>query len=175
LTRRRHHVTTGDMMTLLLRTLHAMSPQMSYDLIRKRMADIVPFNTLVGIEIVSLGDGVSTARLPLRRDLTNHIQTLHASALFALAEAASGAAMSGAFASVITTVRPVATGASIEFLKTAKTGVTAQARIAGDSAAFRQTLADAGKAMFDVVVDITDEAGLEIARVKVGWHVAQKR
>jgi uncharacterized protein (TIGR00369 family) len=148
---------------------------MSYDVIRKNMASIVPFNTLVGIEIVSLGDGVAEAVLPFRSEVTNHIETIHASALFALAEATSGAAMSGVFAPVITAVRPVATQATIEFLKTARTKTTARAHVMGEPAALRANLESAGKVTFDVQVTVSDDGGTEVARVKVGWHVGQKR
>jgi uncharacterized protein (TIGR00369 family) len=134
------NVTNGDMMTLLLRTLYQVSPRMSYDVIRKNMSRLLPFNTLVGIEIVSLGDGVAEAVLPYRHEVTNHIDTTHASALFALAEATSGAAMSGAFAPVITAVRPVATEATIAFLKTVRTKATARAQVKGETAALRDTL-----------------------------------
>jgi uncharacterized protein (TIGR00369 family) len=169
------NVTSGDMITFVLRTLYQVSPRMSYDVIRKNMGRVLPFNTLVGIEIVSLGDGVAEAVLPFRREVTNHIESTHASALFALAEAASGAAMSGAFAPVITAVRPVATEAKIEFLKTARTKTTARAQVMGQSVALRDSLESTGKAVFDVQVIVTDEAGTEVARVKVGWHVGQKR
>jgi uncharacterized protein (TIGR00369 family) len=148
---------------------------MSYDIIRKNMASLVPFNTFVGIEIVSLGDGIAEAILPFRREVTNHIETTHASAIFALAEATSGAAMSGAFAPVITAVRPVAIQATIEYLKTARTKTTARAQVLGEPAALRANLENAGKVTFDVWVNVTDDGGTEVARVKVGWHVGQKR
>jgi uncharacterized protein (TIGR00369 family) len=152
-----------------------MGPWMAYEIIRKRLAGIVPFNTLVGIEIVSLGDGVAEAVLSYRQELTNHIETVHASAIFALAEATSGAAMSGAFAPMITSVRPVATSATIEFSKTARTTLTARARVMGETAGLRAGLETAGKVTFDVQVMIADDTETEVARVTVAWHVGQKR
>jgi uncharacterized protein (TIGR00369 family) len=163
------------MIKFALPILHLVRPSMVYDIVRKRLAEVVPFNTFLGIEVVSLADGVAEARLPLRREVMNHIETMHAAATFALAEAASGAAMSGAFVADILSVRPVATGATIEFLKTAKTSVTARAKTLEVPEVLRARLKADGKVVFDVVVDVSDEAGVVFSRVKVGWHVSQKR
>ena len=53
-----------------------------YSLLRKRLGEIIPLNRLLGIEFVSIGDGVATARLPFRQDSTNHLGTVHATAMF---------------------------------------------------------------------------------------------
>ncbi|MFM2423393.1 MAG: hypothetical protein RL291_1923 [Pseudomonadota bacterium] len=147
---------------------------MLYAELRKRMAQVVPFNTTLGIEVRDLGDGTGETFLPFRKDLTNHIDTVHASAIFALAEAASGAAMTGAFAPVITSVRPVAASATIKFLKTTKTGIVARAQTQTAGAALRDDLAKNGKAVFDVAVAIDDMDGVRIADIVVAWHVRGK-
>jgi hypothetical protein len=38
----------------------------------------------------------------------------------------------------------------------------------------RAKLADAGKAVFEVTVDVRDAGGADIAQVTVVWHVAKK-
>jgi uncharacterized protein (TIGR00369 family) len=147
---------------------------MVYDMIRRRMSDILPFNTFVGVEIVSLADGVAEARLPFRTEVTNHIGTMHAAALFTVAEAASGAAVSGAFAPVIVSVKPVAAKATIEYLKIAKATVTARAKTVEPPADLRDRLHKDGRVAFDVVVDVA-EVETSVARMVVGWHVAKKK
>lgn len=145
-----------------------------YDLLRQRLGEIVPLNTLLGIEIVSIGDGVAEARIPFRTEVTNHLGTLHATAIFGLAEAASGAAMSGAFAPVILRIRPVAASAQVTFLKIARSDLTAHAVTGEPSQALRDKLAHDGKVTFDVAVTMRDASNHDIAEMTVAWHVSQK-
>lgn len=163
------------MLGYVIPLLYAVRPSMVYEIVRRRMSEIIPLNVLLGIEIASIGNGVAETRLPVRQDLTNHIGTLHASAIFAVAEAASGGAMSGAFAPVILNVRPVAANATIEFLKPAKTSLVARAKTLEEPAALRDRLDKDGKVAFDLAVVVADEEGNNVARVKVGWHVAAKK
>ena len=59
-------------------------------------------------------------RLPDRAELTNHVGSQHAGALFTVAEAASGAAFLGAFADRLAEVTPLARSAEISYEKIAK-------------------------------------------------------
>jgi uncharacterized protein (TIGR00369 family) len=145
-----------------------------YDIIRRRLGEIIPLNKLLGIEIISIGDGVAEARLAFRPELTNHIGSVHATAIFGLAEAASGYAMSGAFAPVILKIRPVAANANVSFTKIARTDLIAHARTVGSPEELRANLAAAGRVLFDVVVNVHDDAGLAVGQVTVAWHVARK-
>jgi uncharacterized protein (TIGR00369 family) len=152
----------------------AVGPWIVYEMIRRRMGEIIPLNKLVGIEVVSIGDGVAEARLAFRREVTNHIGSVHATAIFGLAEAASGGAMSGAFAPVLMNVRAVAASANVTFTKIARTDLIAHARTVGSSEELRAKLGDAGKVVFDVVVDVRDAAGGDVAQVTVIWHLSQR-
>jgi acyl-coenzyme A thioesterase PaaI-like protein len=147
---------------------------MVYELIRRRMDDIIPLNKLVGIEILSIGDGVAEACVALRPDLTNHIGSAHATLIFGVAEAASGAAMSGALAPSVADIRPVAAQAQIAFLKIAKSNLTAKARVSESTDALRARLAETSKVVFDVNIGVFDEANDEIAQVTVNWHVSKR-
>ena len=84
-----------------------------------QLAAATPFARHAGVEIVEIADGLATARLVQAEQLSNHIGTVHAGALFTLGETASGAAMVGAFAEVATQMRPLATSAKISYLKLA--------------------------------------------------------
>jgi uncharacterized protein (TIGR00369 family) len=145
-----------------------------YDLVRRRLNEIIPLNKLLGIEIVSIGDGVAEARLPFRDDLTNHMGTMHATAIFGLAEAASGCAMSGAFVPIILRIRAVAVTATAKFSKIARGDLIARARVLGESGALQETLAAAGRVQFDVQVSVLDPAGAEIGELTVAWQVSSK-
>ena len=69
-----------------------------YDMIKAHLSKAVPFANHTGVVIEELAAGTARATLALRPEVSNHIGTMHAGAVFTLAEAASGAAMAGAFA-----------------------------------------------------------------------------
>ena len=82
------------MLKYALPLVFVVRPSIVYEMLRRRIAEIIPLNKLLGIEIISIGDGVAETRLPFRSEVTNHIGSMHASAIFGVAEAASGCAMS---------------------------------------------------------------------------------
>lgn len=142
-----------------------------HEMIRAQLAATVPFATHVGVEIAEVGDGRAAARLGQAPTTVNHIGTQHAGALFTLGEAASGAAMAGAFATRLAQVRPVAGAAEIRYLRIAKGTITAAAALSDDVAALTGTLEAEGKVAFDVDVTMRDEAGEDVATMKVAWHL----
>ena len=162
------------MLKYALPLVFVVRPSIVYEMLRRRIAEIIPLNKLLGIEIISIGDGVAETRLPFRSEVTNHIGSMHASAIFGVAEAASGCAMSGAFAPVALSIRPVAASAQVHFSKIARSGLIAHARTSETSEGLRAKLKEAGKVVFDVVVEVRDEAGTDVAKVTVAWHVATK-
>lgn len=145
-----------------------------YEILRRRLTEIIPLNKLLGIEIISIADGLAEARLPFRSEITNHIGSAHATAIFGLAEAASGGAMSGAFAPVIMNIRPVAASANVCFLRIAKTELIGRARTVEASEELLAKLNSLGKVAFDVQVDVRDAEDNDVAKVTVAWHVARK-
>jgi uncharacterized protein (TIGR00369 family) len=162
------------MLRYVLPVAFGVIPTLVYRMIKSRLAEIIPLNIHLGIEVVSVGDGVAETRLPFRREITNHIGTVHATAIFGLAEAASGGAMSGALAPLALAIRPVAAGAIIKFSRIARTDLVARARTTQDSRKLREMLTSEGKVTFDVEVAITDLAGEDIGNVTVSWHVSLK-
>lgn len=142
-----------------------------YDMIRTHLSTVIPFANHVGVELGDIGDGIATAVLEQRTETSNHIQTQHAGAMFTLGEAASGAALAGALAPVILEVRPVASGATISYVKIAKGTLTAVAKTDTAGATLLATLKETGKVAFDVDVDIRDGDDDTVVTMKVGWHV----
>ncbi|HEX8002393.1 MAG TPA: DUF4442 domain-containing protein [Mycobacteriales bacterium] len=134
-------------------------------------AAAVPFAGFLGVEYESVTP--DQAVLVLRDDPAkhNHIGTLHAGALFSLAESASGLVMMAAIADLLSGVTPLAAKAEITYEKVGRGDVRATARIEGGAGPVRETLAEVGKVRFPVVVDLTDESGQTCATVTVDWHL----
>ncbi len=146
-----------------------------YDMIKAQLGTIVPFQNHVGITLIEVGDGRASAELVQRDAVSNHINSVHAGAMFTLGEAASGAAMAGALAPVILSMRPVAATAGLVFKRIAKGTLTAHAKTSSPGAALMQTIADEGKVAFDVAVDIQDASGETVVEMTINWHVSATR
>ena len=142
-----------------------------YEMIRDHMDKSVPFAKVTGVELVEVSPRRGVAALKKRPEVENHIQTMHAGAMFTLGEAASGAALGGVLGDQLMAARPVAADASIKYLKTGKTDLTATAVANRDAEAIRQELADVGKVVFDINVAIADAEGVTVAEMVVNWHV----
>jgi len=146
-----------------------------YDMIKSHLDTAVPFANHVGVRLLEIGDGTASAELEQRPEISNHIQSMHAGAMFTLGEAASGAAMAGALAPVILQMRPVAAMAGITFKKVAKGKLTAHAKTSRPGAALMQEIKDEGKVAFDVVVDIQDTDGDTVVEMTLNWYVSPAR
>jgi acyl-coenzyme A thioesterase PaaI-like protein len=102
---------------------------MDYEALRAGLGQVVPFNTRVGLQVLDVSDGTARVRLPDAAHLLNHVESQHAAALFAAGEAASGAAVVGAFARHLGTVTPLARSADIRYLKIAHGSIIATGRL----------------------------------------------
>lgn len=142
-----------------------------YEMIRDHMDKSVPFATVTGVELVEVSPERGVARLKKRPEVENHIQTMHAGAMFTLGEAASGAALGGVLGELLMSARPVAADASIKYLKTGKTDLIATATANSDAESIRKELAEIGKVVFDINVAITDAENVTVAEMLVNWHV----
>ena len=141
-----------------------------FDAIAKGMAMAVPFAGHVGVEITSIAEGEAEVLLPERPELTNHVGSQHAGALFTAAEAASGAA----FVERMGDVTPLARSAEIAYEKIANGPIRATAKLGVDPAEALATLDSDGKVEFPCQVVLTDESGTQVATATVDWHVRLK-
>lgn len=142
-----------------------------FELIRTQMAQALPFVRYLGIEIAEVGAGRGVTKVAERDELRNHLGTQHAGVIFTLAEAASGAAMSGTFADVILAIRPLAAEASVRHLKLAKGPLTAIATVAEPAADIRTRFEAEGRAAFAVTVEVNNDQGQRVAEMSVAWDV----
>lgn len=142
-----------------------------YDLIAQGMTQAVPFAGHVGLEITRVAPGEATVTLPERAELTNHVGSQHAGALFTVAETASGAAFVGAFAERLGDVTPLARSAEISYTKIAKGPIEASAKLGIPADEALATLDAEGKVVFPCEVELTDASGEPVATATVQWHV----
>ena len=148
---------------------------MDSEQLKQMLSQVVPFNRHLDLEILDVGAGTGSVKLPEGAHLLNHVGSQHAAALFAVAEAASGAAMAGAFADLMAQATPLARSAQISYLKPARGPITATARLAEPLEGIRSRLDADGRAEFPVDVALEDAAGLRVAEVTVNWHVRLNR
>lgn len=131
----------------------------------------VPYAAHTGVDLVQAKPDGAIAVLDQRDEVTNHIGTMHAGAMFTLGETASGGAMIGAFQDKLGQIRPVAAEASIRYTRLARGRLTAEARCSEPAEALLSRLDADGKVVFDVLVDIKDADGQGVAGMTVAWHV----
>jgi acyl-coenzyme A thioesterase PaaI-like protein len=142
-----------------------------FDAIAQGMTQAVPFAGHLGLEITSVAPGEAVVRLPERVELTNHVGSQHAGALFTVAEAASGAAFVGAFAERLGEVTPLASSAEISYERIAKGAIEASARLGVPAAEALATLDAEGKVEFPCEIELADGSGTTVATATVHWHV----
>lgn len=125
------------------------------------------------IEKIGIGKS-EDGRLVLASDNSNHnhINTLHASAQFALAETASGEALQNLFPDLVGKVVPVLRDSQIKFKKPTMLSVSAVASV--DDAAREKFLAQferKGRATIAVNVDVVDEKEVVTCSGFFTWFV----
>ena len=138
--------------------------------LREGMAAAIPFNIHLGLEVLEIGHGTATVRLPDDDHLRNHVGSQHAAGLFAAAEAASGGAFVGTFVDVLGEITPLAAAAEISYTKLAQGPIEARATLA-DADALLQRLHAEGRISFPVEVALRNGDGETVATAAVRWHV----
>jgi uncharacterized protein (TIGR00369 family) len=142
-----------------------------FDAIAKGMSQAVPFAGYLDLEITEMAEGKATVVLPERQELTNHVGSQHAGALFTAAENASGAAFVGAFLERMADVTPLARSAEIDYEKIARGPITAEAELGMPKDEALATLDSDGKVEFPCTVVMTDDDGTQVASATIRWHV----
>lgn len=142
-----------------------------FDAIAQGMTQAVPFAGHLGLEVTKVAPGEAVVVLPEGHELTNHVGSQHAGALFTAAETASGAAFVGAFAERMGDVTPLARAAEISYEKIAKGPIEATAKLGVPAADALATLAAEGKVVFPCEIELTDSSGQRVATAVVQWHV----
>jgi len=134
----------------------------------------VPFADHARVETLAAGPEGGLARIPEATELTNHIASVHAGALFTVGETASGAAMLGAFADLIGQVRPVTRKSEIRYLRIARGEITARPWLGEPADVVRTRLEAHGRVDFDVEVALSNLAGETVAEMTVTWNLSRR-
>ncbi|MGV9861092.1 YiiD C-terminal domain-containing protein [Rhodococcus koreensis] len=103
---------------------------LDYEHLRAVSDGMVPFGTTVGTTITELGPDRAVVEIPATADVTNHMGTVHAGALFTAADIAGAAAFVGATAARLETIaRLVLRGAGASYRKPALGRIRAVATV----------------------------------------------
>ncbi|WP_250280735.1 MULTISPECIES: YiiD C-terminal domain-containing protein [unclassified Frankia] len=120
-----------------------------YERIREITNSLVPFGRFVGADITEVGPDRAVVEIPADRNLTNHLGTVHAGALFLAADIAGAAALAGALAPRLARVEyTVVRDARSIFRKPAVGRVRAIATV--DEREARRILASTAAEQFDL-------------------------
>ncbi len=134
----------------------------------------LPFNSLLGLEPAAPGSGFLVS-LPDGPQYRNHLGTVHAGALLAVAEAGSGAFLVSRLWSGAGFV-PVVRRLEAKFRRPASGRVSARAAVAdGEVARWSAELAARGRASAEVPVEVVDGAGAVVLTAVVEWFIAWER
>lgn len=133
----------------------------------------LPFNRLLGLQASAAGSGSVT--LCAGEQYTNHLGTVHGSALLAVAEAGSGAFISTHFSQRAGLI-PVVRSLTAKFRKPANGAVTSRTTVQADSVANWLTELDQrGRVLAEVPVEVVDTAGEVVLRATVEWFLSEPR
>lgn len=128
----------------------------------------IPFVKLVGIE--KSHDG--RLELPLNDSLLNHLQSIHASAQFALAETASGHHLQLLFPELVGKVVPVLRESQIKYKKPATHSIHATVSCGEETIGkFRSQFSRKGRAVIALEVNVTDVEGKLCSIATFHWFI----
>lgn len=136
---------------------------------RLALANAVPFNQALGIEILDVGEDYATVRLPQDDRLLNHVGTQHAGALFTAGEWATGVAMSALLGARVTSSVLLAERAEVHYRAPASGPIAATAR--PRTADLLERLDADGRARLSVDAELVDDDGTVVVEMTVDWYV----
>lgn len=132
----------------------------------------LPFNKLIGLEAAPAGSGYLVG-LPGDPRHANHLGSVHASALLAVAEAGSGVFLAQRFASHAGFV-PVVRRLEAKFRKPATGGIFARCLATSeDVSRWDGALATRGRVLASLPVDVVDMDGSVVMSATVEWFIAR--
>lgn len=128
----------------------------------------IPFIEKVGIVRLP-GGGLG---LPGDESVQNHLETIHASAQFALAETASGDVLQTMFPELAGQVIPVLRDSNIKFKKPASNTISAYPSVTAEAVRkFKQQFDKKGRSLIAVDVEIKDPQGVVTSTGVFNWFV----
>lgn len=133
----------------------------------------LPFNRLIGL--VRSDRPGALLMLPDDVRYTNHLGTVHAGALLALAENSSGELLQREFPALPFAVLPVVRRVEAKFRNPARGAVHARAELpAARREEFLGELIRRGRARLEVPVRVEDAAGVPVLAATIEWFIARR-
>ena len=122
--------------------------------------------------------GIEFDKVPLTLTLSeknqNHVKTIHAGALFILAESASGAYLSSLFPELKDKVIPLLRGSNIKYKKGAMGVISSHVKLKDDEKErFQKQFSKKSRATIEVKVTLKNESDEIVAEGTFNWYVQQ--
>ncbi|MFT6397473.1 MAG: acyl-coenzyme A thioesterase PaaI-like protein [Bradymonadia bacterium] len=130
----------------------------------KMVGKMAPYTGSIGARIVELRDGYGRAELLDRKQVRNHLDSVHAIALANFGEVISGVTM---LYSLDPKMRAILTGMRIEYLKKARGTLTAECYV--------EPITEVKDMEITLDVAISNAAGEVVCRVYPEWKVGPKK
>ena len=127
--------------------------------------------TASSLDVTGGGAGGSLPVSQILGDLKEKQEQLFLQYMGKLKAGGGRAAMGGVMADQLLAARPVAANASIKYVKTANTDITAIATASIPAEVALKAFHADGKVVFDVHVDIRDADENTCAEMTVAWHI----
>lgn len=128
----------------------------------------IPFVEKVGIQKTSAGE----LELPFTETVHNHLQTIHASAQFTLAETASGECLQVLFPELLGKVIPVLRESNIKYKKPAIKSICAYPSVSDEARdKFMHAFANKGRGLISIEVDIRDADDTLTCTASFKWYL----
>ena len=147
------------------------APAFDEAMIREALVSAVPFNALVGIEVLEVRPGRGVVLLPDAERLHNHVASQHAGALFLAGEAAGGAAFVGAFAAEMGEITFLLRGARILYEHLARGEVLATCEIGSELARIRRELDADGRSTLTARAELADRNGNSVCALELDYSI----
>lgn len=143
-------------------------------LILSGLPQAVPFVPYVGVTLTEAKSERGAGYIEQRQDIQNHVQTLHAGALFTLAETVAGAAVTATFFDQITKVKIIASGARVTYHLPARGKICATSALSQNPKDIVATLDADGVVTFSGTATLADEQDACVATIEFDFHASRK-
>lgn len=131
----------------------------------------LPFNRLIGLELADQNSDFLVC-LPDDQQYTNHLGTIHGSALLAVAEAGSGAFLAQQFNNIPGLI-PVVRKLEAKFRKPASGKVSARCIVATEQIAqWSNELSSRSRLSASIPVEVVDASGVVVLTAIIDWFIS---
>jgi len=137
--------------------------------------NLVPFHGHAQIEMLDAPLGTGRARIPDIVELRNHLGTVHGGMLFSVGEVTAASAMVRLLGADIARIRAITRKATIDYLKPARGVISGEGRVGMSRDKIFLALELQPSVNVPISVELTDAAGVVVARLNVEWFVGRPK